>query len=105
MSSQRSYFRSFVGGEVTPEFWGQFGDAKFQTGLATCRNFTVLPHGPATNRPGFGFVAETKLVDPGLPARLVPFEFSVEQTLVLEFGPAYVRFHSQGATVLKDGAP
>lgn len=105
MSSQRSYFRSFVGGEVTPEFWGQFGDAKFQTGLATCRNFTVLPHGPATNRPGFGFVAETKLVDSGLPVRLVPFEFSVEQTLVLEFGPAYVRFHSQGATVLKDGAP
>jgi hypothetical protein len=105
MTSQRSYFRSFTGGEVTPEFWGQFGDAKFQTGLATCRNFTVLPHGPATNRPGFGFVTRSKLADSGLPVRLVPFEFSVEQTLVLEFGPAYVRFHSQGATVLNGDDP
>lgn len=104
-TSRRSYFRSFVGGEVTPEFWGQFGDAKFQTGLATCRNFTILPHGPATNRAGFEFVARSKLSNSGLPVRLVPFEFSTEQTMVLEFGPGYVRFHTQGATVLNGSDP
>jgi hypothetical protein len=31
----RTYKASFNGGELTPEFFGQIGDAKFQTGLAT----------------------------------------------------------------------
>lgn len=99
MSTVRSFFRSFSGGAVAPEFWGQIADAKFQTGLAECRNFTVLPHGPVENRPGTQFVARTKLSDTGLPVRLVPFEFSREQTLVLEFGPGYIRFITQGAMV------
>ena len=34
MSTVRSFFRSFSGGAVAPEFWGQIADAKFQTGLA-----------------------------------------------------------------------
>lgn len=99
MSTVRTFARSFNGGEVTPEFWGQIGDSKFQTGLATCRNFIVLPHGPVQNRPGTQFVRKTKLGDSGLAVRLVPFEFSSEQTLVLEFGAGYVRFHTLGATV------
>lgn len=99
MSTVRSFFRSFSGGAVTPEFWGQIADAKFQTGLATCRNFVVLPHGPVQNRPGTQFVARTKLSDTGLPVALIPFEFSREQTLVLEFGPGYIRFITQGALV------
>ena len=100
MSTVRSFFRSFSGGVVTPEFWGQIADPKFQTGLATCRNFRVLPHGPIENRPGTQFVARTKLSDAGLPVRLIPFEYSTEQTLVLEFGPGYIRFFADGAAVL-----
>ena len=99
MSTVRSFFRSFSGGLVTPEFWGQIGDAKFQTGLAECRNFIVQPHGPISNRPGTQFVRATKLSSSGLSVRLIPFEFSADQTLVLEFGAGYVRFHTEGATL------
>lgn len=101
--SPRSYTRSFSGGELTPEFFGQIADPKFQTGLATCRNFRILPHGPAQNRAGFAFVREAK--DSTKKARLIPFEYSTTQTMVLEVGENYVRFHTQGATLLSAGVP
>jgi hypothetical protein len=89
---------SFSGGEVTPEFWGQINDGKFQTGLATCRNMLVLPHGPVANRAGTAYVNTAK--KPTKRTRVLPFSFSVSQTMVLEFGEFYIRFHTQGATLL-----
>lgn len=94
---------SFSGGEVTPEFWGQIADSKFQTGLATCRNMIVLPHGPMANRPGFAYVNTVKM--PSKRTRLIPFSYSTTQTMVLEFGDQYVRFHTLGATLLNGGVP
>lgn len=103
MSGLRKLTMSFAGGEVTPEFWGQIGDAKFQTGLATCRNMIVLPHGPVTNRPGFAYVNTAKT--PSKKTKLIPFTYSTTQTMVLEFGDQYIRFHTMGATLLSGGAP
>ena len=99
----RAYSRSFTGGELTPEFFGQIADAKFQTGLALCRNFRILPHGPVQNRSGFEFVREVK--DSTKRTRLIPFEYSTTQTMVLEMGESYVRFHTQGATLLSGAVP
>lgn len=99
----KSYKASFNGGELTPEFFGQIGDAKFQTGLATCRNFVVKPQGPIENRAGFEFVCEVK--ESGKAVRLLPFTYSTTQTMVLELGAGYFRFHTQGATLLDGGVP
>ena len=99
----RAYSRSFAGGEVTPEFFGQIADAKYQTGLARCRNLVVLPHGPVQNRSGFEFVREVK--DSTAKTRLLPFEYSTTQTMVLEMGGGYFRFHTQGATLLSGASP
>jgi hypothetical protein len=101
--SIRKITTSFSGGEVTPEFWGQISDAKFQSGLATCRNFIIQPHGPASNRPGFAYVNTCKTVSK--KAKLIPFTYSTTQTMVLEFGDQYIRFHTQGATLLNLGVP
>lgn len=101
--STRKLQMSFTGGEVTPEFWGQIGDAKFQSGLATCRNMKVLPHGPVVNRPGFAYVNTVKT--PAKRTRLIPFTYSTTQTMVLEFGDRSIRFHTQGATLLNAGVP
>lgn len=97
--SARTLLRSFAGGEITPELFGRLDLAKYQTGLALCRNFQVLPHGPATRRPGFRYVIEAR--DSTKRARLIPFAFSADQTVVLEFGHQYVRFHVAGATLLE----
>jgi len=100
---QRTLRKSFNGGEVTPELYGLVDDAKFQSGLALCRNFVVLPHGPVANRAGFRYVRATA-VYPG-NVRLIPFVFNVDQTLVIEMGPLYFRFHTQGGTILSGGVP
>jgi hypothetical protein len=94
----KTFARGFVGGEVTPEFWGRIDDQKYHMGLAVCRNFEVLPHGPVRNRAGLRFVARAKYAE--RRARLIPFRFSSTQTLVLEFGHQYLRMHTQGAQVL-----
>lgn len=103
MATIRTHSRSFSGGEVTPEFWGRIDDPKYQTGLATCRNFLVYPHGPVANRPGTQFVRAVK--NSAKVTRLIPFSFSTTQTMVLEFGDLYVRFHTMGATLLDGGVP
>lgn len=103
MADTMTHTRSFAGGEVTREFFGRIDDPKFQTGLAACRNFIVLPHGPAANRPGTAFVRAVKT--PAKRTRLLPFTFADDQTLVLEFGEDYFRFHTMGGTVLDTGVP
>ena len=51
MANVRILQRSFSGGEMSPEMFGRIDDAKYQAGLAKCRNFIVKPQGPAENRP------------------------------------------------------
>ncbi len=94
----RVYQRSFNGGEVAPSMYARIDDGKYQTGLAKCTNFLIEPQGPITMRPGFAYVNKTKQQDRA--PRLIPFTFSTDQTMVLEFGDKYVRFHTQGQTLM-----
>lgn len=103
MANTRVLQRSFNGGELTPEFYGQMADGKYASGAALMRNFIALPHGPAATRPGLAFVREVK--DSSKKTRLIPFTFSTTQTIVIEMGAGYFRFHTQGATVLLAGVP
>lgn len=103
MANIRTLQRSFSGGEVTPELFGRIDDAKYQAGLARCRNFITKPQGPAENRPGFAFVRAVK--DSTKKVRLIPFTYSTTQTMVIEMGAGYFRFHTQGATLMSGGSP
>lgn len=94
----RRLLRSFAGGEIAPEMFGRIDLDKMQTGLAKAENFRILPHGPAQNRPGFKWVMEVK--DSTKAVRLFPFAYSADQTMVLEVGDGYCRFHTLGATLL-----
>ncbi len=96
---------SFTGGEISPAMYGRIDDQTgYQVGLAKCENFVVLPQGPVQNRAGFEFVRATKY--PDKKCALIPFIFNTEQTMVLEFGEKYIRFHTEGATLLNaDGTP
>ena len=98
MPTTRTFNRSFAGGELSPEMFGRIDDQKFQTGAAKMRNFIALPQGPAVNRPGTKFVRAVK--DSTKKTRLIPFTYSTTQTMILEFGEGYIRFHTQGETLL-----
>jgi hypothetical protein len=78
--------------------YGRIDDTKFQTGVAKMRNFIAMPQGAADNRPGTTFVREVK--DSTKRTRLIPFTYSTTQTMVIELGAGYMRFHTQGQTLL-----
>ena len=103
MANVRILQRSFSGGEMSPEMFGRIDDAKYQAGLAKCRNFIVKPQGPAENRPGFAFVRAVK--DSTKRVRLIPFTYSTTQTMVIEVGAGYFRFHTAGGTLMDGAAP
>ncbi len=95
----KDFYRSFAGGEITPEMFGRLDLSKFQTGLQRAENFIVLPHGPAARRPGTYFGNEAK--DSAQRVRLIPFVFSATQAVIIEFGDLYCRFHTENGTVLE----
>jgi len=103
MPVTRNFKQAFSGGEISPEMFGRIDDTKYQQGAAKLRNFIAKPQGPAENRPGFAFVKEVK--DSTKAVRLMSFTFSTVQTMVIEMGNTYFRFHTQGATLnYSDGA-
>lgn len=91
---------SFATGEISPSLYGRPDLAKYSAGLARCENFIIHPHGGVSKRPGMRFIAKAKG-----RCRLVEFEYSIDQSYVLEFGNKYVRFFRGGAQIMSGGSP
>ena len=92
--------KSFAGGIMGPLMLGRSDDEKYKAGLKECQNFICLPQGAVQNRAGFEYVRECKYANK--QARLIGFIYSRTQTWVLEFGEKYIRFHTEGATLLNE---
>ena len=101
--SLKIFKQSLAGGEVSPSMYSRIGDPVTQAGLAKCMNMVVEPQGPVVRRPGFSMVRETKY--PDRKCRLIPFTFSATQTMIIELGHHYVRFHTDGATLMNGDVP
>ena len=98
MAQTKVLQQSFNGGEVTPEFFSRIDDVKRQNGVQTLRNLVAIPQGPAVKRPGTTFVREGG--DSTNKIRLIPFVYSVDQSVAVELGHSYIRFHTGGGTLL-----
>lgn len=92
---------SFSAGEMSPATFARVDLARYYTGLKSCRNFVVLPEGGVHNRSGTKFVTEVK--DSTAFTRLIAFQYSTQQTYILEFGNLYIRFVSGGGQVTSGG--
>ena len=90
---------NFTGGELSPRLDGRNDLAKYASGCKTLQNMVVYPHGAAARRPGTNFVAEVKTSSAF--TRLIPFQFSTEQTYILEFGNQYIRFYKDSGAILE----
>ena len=93
---------SFASGELSPRLYGRTDSPKYATGCEVMENFMALPHGGAKRRGGTRFINEVK--NSAHTTRLIPFEFSVDQTYVLEFGNNYIRFYTNGGQVQSSGS-
>ena len=90
---------NFTGGQLSDRMEGRPDFQKYFSGCKTLENFIVQPHGSVTRRPGTTFAAEVKTSS--LKTRLIPFEFSTEQSYALEFGNEYIRFYKDNGAVLE----
>ena len=94
---------NFNAGEISPLAYGRSDIAKYKTGLATCLNYVPTAQGGLTRRPGTQYIANVK--NSANAVRLIPFEFSITQAYVLEFGPSYIRFYTNDGQLLNLGVP
>ena len=95
-------FTNFTAGEITPRLFARTDISKYDNGAETVENYIVQPHGGLSRRPGTRFVAEVK--SSSAAVRLIPFEFNVTQTYVLEFGDDYFRVLKEGGQVESGGS-
>lgn len=91
---------NFSKGEIAPDLYGRFDVDAYSSSARKARNVMVLKYGGLTKRPGTRYVAEVR--DATLPVRLLPFQFSFEQTYALEMGHGYMRVASGGGMVLNE---
>lgn len=81
-------------GEMSPLLAGRVDFDKYPNGASLLENFIPTTQGPNVRRGGTRYVGGTKNNGRVL---LAPFEYSVEQAYVLEFGHFYVRFYTWDA--------
>lgn len=103
MSRLKPIQMNFTSGEWSPRLHGRSDLAKYYNAVETLENFIILPQGGVTRAPGFHFVAAAKY--PNSLCRLAPFEFSVTQAYILEFGHHYIRFYKDHGQILSAGVP
>lgn len=92
---------SFSAGEISPELFGQVDLKKAVAACSTARNLFVQYKGGLASRGGLAAIGRCKQTG-NFPPRPIPFQFSITQGYVLEFGDQYLRFVFQGGYVLEN---
>ena len=85
-------------GELAPALFGRTDYKKYGFGCSTARNFFARYQGGVSSRAGLAYVGMCKQQYP-IPPRDIPFQFSLDQGYVLEFGDHYLRVKSDGAYI------
>ncbi|HEX4043281.1 MAG TPA: hypothetical protein VHY10_16405 [Xanthobacteraceae bacterium] len=92
---------AFGSGEISPALWAHVDLAKYLVGAATLRNCFVSVRGGAYSRAGTLFCGQAS--QPASAAstapRIVPFQFQISQSYIIELGDGYARFLANGAYI------
>jgi hypothetical protein len=99
MARVHPFQTNFTSGELTQKLAGQVDFKKYNNGVATMENMTVFPQGGTSRRYGSRFVGEVK--NSANATRLIPFEFNVTQSYILEFGDQYIRFYKDNGQIVE----
>jgi len=89
---------SFSAGELSGLLNAREDLSKYHSGCSVMENMFPLPQGGAQKRPGTVYVAESKN---NTVIRLLPFEYSTEQSYIIELGNQYARFFTSNAVVYR----
>lgn len=95
---------NFSKGELSPRIEGRPDLVAYFEGGREMTNVLLLRQGGLDRRPGMRYVAAVKIAQ--RDTILIPFEFSVDDAFMLEFGHLYIRiFRADGTPVLLLGVP
>src|SRR3954464_2163943 len=94
---------AFNAGELSALMLGRQDVAKYASGLYVCLNAIPLTQGAWTRRPGTAYLHQCKHHDK--VARVIPFQYSITQTYVLEFGYQYIRFFTNHGILTQTAQP
>lgn len=94
MTRRHVYKTNFTGGELDPHLLGRGDLRAYENGARELTNVTLHATGGVARRPGLQFLTEL----PG-PARLIPFEFSVDQVYVLAFSNYRMDVYQDGTLI------
>jgi hypothetical protein len=99
------YQNNFNYGEISPRAMGRFDPDRplWRSAVAEMTDMLGLQLGGATRCPGRYYVATTKTSSKF--SRLIPFQYSREQTYLVEVGEEYMRFFANGGVVLDGASP
>lgn|SRR5574341_16558 len=92
---------SFNAGELSPLMLARVDLDKRANGLFTCLNGIPLVQGGWTRRPGSLYLKEVKFSN--RITRVLPFQYSIQQTYIIEFGHQYLRFFTQHGILTQTG--
>lgn len=95
------YLGSVNSGEFSPRMEARVDFERYPNAAKLCRNLVLFPQGGATRRPGTRFVAEVK--DSAAETILIPFEFSEDDSYIIEAGSAYFRFFRRQGRIVVEG--
>lgn len=89
----------FNGGEWSPRLYSRSDQEGYSNALETATNCESLVHGPIRRRAGSKFIAEAK--DATAEVHLIKFQFSRNDSYVLELGNNYIRFFTDSGQVIE----
>lgn len=92
---------NFVAGELSPRMYARTDLPEYGKGLARCQNFITLIQGGLQFRPGNIHVAQSRL---NQDAYLIPFQFSDQQSYLIEATPLVFRFYANGGLLFNGSA-
>ena len=101
MTTAKELRNNFTAGELSDAIDTRTSFERYFNGSSILQNFIIKPQGSLVRRKGFKYINEVK--DSTKKTALIPFEFSANQTYVIEVGNQYMRFFSQQGQVL-DGS-
>jgi len=81
---------SFTTGQVSPRLEARSEFVKYNSSCRTLENMFVHTQGPVSRRPGTRYIADAN--DSSSEMRLVPFEYSTDDSYVLAFDDGYLWF-------------
>ena len=94
----------FLGGEVSPNLYHSADMEQYGRWFSKAENIRFDTLGAFRNRNGFAKIAQTK-VSNGTEIKLLSFNFSKDESYLIEMGPGYFRFFEDGVPVYKNGDP